>query len=534
MQALSIVCALLVLNIMVYGMVSASVIDDLFEAINNGDIAIVKDLITKDPTLVRAAPRYNACQTPLHVAASRDQQEIAQLLIEHGALIDAPDEYGYKPVDFAKNDVMKNLLLGKALVILSARSNFFKDIMGITEINFKNNLHDFADKITHSPIDNTYTLNVNGKLFQMGNFYQKSIEELETQIATKPFPGCGTFNVFYGKNLDVAAFQADPAHDGAVFQVASNFNGLETVDQNQDITTQLITDYTGDPTQGPSASISAAPGLIFRRYFLFFDKNKPITEWGQNKNGERQVNFLKAITQQEKNDLPKMSQAGYVQFSNAMRMPHDDDYKQIKIGYHEKTAVTFGARSGHQHAVAALPYSLIDQVFAAAADFGGTNGALKNNTIAQAWAQKILNAAYQGALHCAFINNRKKVFLTLMGGGVFANDFSWICNAITRLKDFIQQSGLEVTLIWRDSFHNKIIVNALQPLVEQTGGHWTNCSGSKNDPLSDTIILAKKAVPIIKNPLMEQLSTLKEKLNKLKLGLAMLSEKLAALKKELK
>lgn len=521
-----IVCILLILNVITHKTLLANDINDLFQAINNGDIATVKNLITKDPTLVKIHYMAHGEQTALHIAAHKDQVEIAEFLIKQGAQIDAKDENSYKPMDFTTSDAMKNLLLGKAPAILSLRNKFFQDIIGVDEQNFKNNLNAFADKIEYNSISDIYTFTINGKSFQMGNFYQKSIEELQTNIASKPFPGGGTFNVFYGNNLDVAAFQADPENDGAVFQVASNFNGLETIHQNQDITTQLITGYTGDPTQGPSASISAAPGLIFRRYFLFYGKDKPIAEWGQNKSGERQINFLEAITNQGKNNLPTMSKAGYVQFTNTLRMPNDNDFNQIKIGYHAQTAVTFGARSGNQHLVVSKPYPIIDQVFAAAADFGGTNEALKNNTTAQAWAQTILNAAYQGALHCAFIRNRKKVFLTLMGGGVFQNDFSWICNAITRLKDFIQQSGLEVTLIWRDSNQNKTIVNALKPLVKQTGGHWTVCQGAKNDSSTDVI-------SINKNPLIGKLSTLKEKLNKLRFDLATLTEKLAELKVKL-
>lgn len=523
-----IVCILFVLNVITHKTLLANDISDLFTAICNGEIGDVTSLIGKNPMLVNMPYMAHGEQTALHMAASKNQLEIARFLIDQGAQIDAKDENSYKPMDLATSDAMKNLLLGKgkAPAILSFRNNFFQDIMGVTEEVFKALLNTFTDKIEYNPISNMYTLTINDKSFQMGNFYQISIEDLQTNIASKPFPGGGTFNVFYGKNLDVAAFQADPENDGAVFQVASNFNGLETVHQNQDITTQLITDYTGDPTQGPSASISAAPGLIFRRYFLFYNKDKSVAEWGQNKIGERQVNFLETITNQKKQNLPTMSKAGYVQFTNTLRMPNDDDFNQIKIGYHAQTAVTFGARSGNQHLVVSQPYPIIDQVFAAAADFGGTNGALKNNPIAQAWAQTILNAAYQGALHCTFVRNRKKVFLTLMGGGVFQNDFSWICNAITRMKNFIVKSGLEVTLIWRHPNQDKTIVGALKPLVKETGGHWTVCQGAKNDSSTDVI-------SIHKNPLIGKLSTLKEKLNKLRFDLTTLTQKLAELKVKL-
>lgn len=518
----SLLVALLVINSMI---LIADDIKDFFDAIQNGNINAVRSLLTTNPSLAKVAPRTHASQTPLHDASHKNQLEIAKLLISHGAQIDVTDDNGLKPIDFAASQEMKNLLHNSMLPKFLKRNNFFTDIMGVSETDFKNDLHNFQDKISYNPIDKTHTLTINNKSFLMGNFKQLSINDLENEAAHKPMPGGGTFNVFYGNNLDVAAFQASAENTGAVFQVASNFNGLETTHANQDITNQLITHYISDPTQGPSASISAAPGLIFRRYFLFYDKDTSIDEWGQDKQGNRQVNFLNEITQHGENNLPTMSRAGYVQFSNTMRKPSDADYKKIKIGYHSHTAVTFGARSGSNHATVPLPYPVIDQVFAAAADFGSTNGFLKENAVAQEWAQLLLNAAYQGALYAAFINNRKKIFLTLMGGGVFANDFSWICQAITRLENFIKASGLEVILIWRDQYQDEKIVNALKPLVEQTGGHWTDCSEAKNNPLSDVVIVSEK-----KDSLTNNLFILNKKLSTLKSVLMELNNKLEQLK----
>ena len=258
---------------------------------------------------------------------------------------------------------------------------------------------------------------------------------------------------------------------------------------------------------------------------MFYETGKSIALSGQDKTGDCWVNFLEAITQSKENNLPTMSQAGYIKFKKNMRSPGEDDYKKIKIGYHAQTAVTFGGRSGSSHEVIAPPYPIIDQVFAAAADFGATNSTLRTDPHAQKWAQTILNAAYQGALHSAFINNRKKVFLTLMGGGVFDNDPTWICDAIGRMKNFIQESGLEVTLIWRAPNQEKKIKNILQPIVQETGGHWTVCKGAKNDP-SDSITINKNQLSIT-------LSVLKQKLVNLKIRLSMLAEKLNALKEKL-
>lgn len=54
---------------------------------------------------------------------------------------------------------------------------------------------------------------------------------------------------------------------GATFQVASNFNCLEFM-SSKGSAKQGITKYVYDMTQGPAASISAAPGTLYRNYFV--------------------------------------------------------------------------------------------------------------------------------------------------------------------------------------------------------------------------------------------------------------------------
>ena len=73
--------------------------------------------------------------------------------------------------------------------------------------------------------------------------------------------------------VDIGALQADPANKDAVFQVASNFNALETMTPFNQLNVNSIQDYWVDPTQGPRASISAAPGLFYRRYYYFLPES---------------------------------------------------------------------------------------------------------------------------------------------------------------------------------------------------------------------------------------------------------------------
>jgi ankyrin repeat protein len=62
-------------------------IDEFFTACGNGDVEHARELIARDPSLVRAAdPRQpHGGWTALHTAARRGQLEIVRLLLEHGA-----------------------------------------------------------------------------------------------------------------------------------------------------------------------------------------------------------------------------------------------------------------------------------------------------------------------------------------------------------------------------------------------------------------------------------------------------------------
>ena len=55
----------------------------IFAPTFHGDVARVKKLLEADATLVAVRDAKNL--TPLHVAASRGQAEVAQLLIDYGA-----------------------------------------------------------------------------------------------------------------------------------------------------------------------------------------------------------------------------------------------------------------------------------------------------------------------------------------------------------------------------------------------------------------------------------------------------------------
>ena len=72
----------------------------IFAPTFHGDVAAVKRILDGDPSLVAVRDAKNL--TPLHVAASRGQSDVAQLLIDRGADVHGPsDDDEWTPLVFA-------------------------------------------------------------------------------------------------------------------------------------------------------------------------------------------------------------------------------------------------------------------------------------------------------------------------------------------------------------------------------------------------------------------------------------------------
>jgi 7,8-dihydropterin-6-yl-methyl-4-(beta-D-ribofuranosyl)aminobenzene 5'-phosphate synthase len=83
--------------------VSAS---EIHNAARQGDLAAVKNLITKNPELVNRVDSRNS--TPLHFAAHAGHKEVVELLITKGAKQDIKDEDGHIPLHWAARGGRKN------------------------------------------------------------------------------------------------------------------------------------------------------------------------------------------------------------------------------------------------------------------------------------------------------------------------------------------------------------------------------------------------------------------------------------------
>ena len=89
----------------------------ILAAAGDGDAAAVRDLLAGDPSLVGAVDVHR--KTPLHLAAEHDHAEVAELLIEAGAEVEAWTSWGATPLEWA--GVLGSRRAGDVLLAHGAR-----------------------------------------------------------------------------------------------------------------------------------------------------------------------------------------------------------------------------------------------------------------------------------------------------------------------------------------------------------------------------------------------------------------------------
>lgn len=321
--------------------------------------------------------------------------------------------------------------------------NPFADIMGMTESAFRKltpqeQVHAFA------PFQH-----------QAGTFSLISLRELKHMLPTQSQSGTGRLSIIVG---NVCSLQAHPANSDAVFQVASNYNAIES--QSEKALT-LLENYLYDPTQGPFASISAMPALIWRHYF------------SMNGHAQQENNMINLLA---RTPLGIHVVGGYLQLPQsealaALVTSADTWYDELCIGMHRDVWVTHWAERASQYTIGNIhrlpaPYHSVNQVFFAAIDFALLNAQHKHDPQAHQLARLILKAAYEGTLIAAAAYGKHKVFLTMVGCGVFENDANWIAPILLDNMPFIKQYGLDVYLVLGSPHELKKFSSANQNLLK--------------------------------------------------------------------
>jgi hypothetical protein len=232
----------------------------------------------------------------------------------------------------------------------------------------------------------------------------------------------------------------------SLFQVASNFSGLESESEysfpsenNQTFTEK----YWQDKTQGPVASISAGAGAISRVYTAFYNPKTPCETWRQRP--EKQINFLDNL---QKYFPVKNGYVVYEEKSVIFPFVSKDVFKYGKIGIQFDTEVV---KTGNK----------INQVFCSTID------RLVNSHLTSEMFKKrsifLLKVAYEGTYMAGICLGIKRLYLTLIGGGVFDNDENIIYTALINAHKKYGFMYDNVTVI----IHGKKISKAFNAMLKR-------------------------------------------------------------------
>lgn len=314
---------------------------------------------------------------------------------------------------------------------------WFKDVFGFEESTFAATRSQFS--VEGSAGSEVLVSKPSGTRFEVGPFKCPSLKELRDRLSRSSAPKGGRLSF---KNVagDVVALHADRDNDGAVFQVASQFNCLEMTGPGVR-PEDGISIYAYDRTQGPACAMSCPAATAFRNYMVN----------GVGQGGGRQLDLLSGVAEKVEN-----SRYGYWEMRNGYCLPEDPGAvarlgerlradgklltackERLRVGVHWSTAVTSGTHSVCQVFCSALPV------------------AYATDTPQEDWesfACVVLDAAYDATLAAAAILARERqarvtVYLTALGGGAFGNATEWITAAIGKAIREHQDEPLDVELV---------------------------------------------------------------------------------------
>ncbi|MFM2066413.1 MAG: hypothetical protein RLZZ584_1322 [Pseudomonadota bacterium] len=290
---------------------------------------------------------------------------------------------------------------------------------------------------------------VTGRRHAMGRLELVSLAELRRRVGA-PAPGRpAPVRVVRG---DVRRLHLDPAHAGALFQVASQFNLLEMVGPG--VSPEAgVTRYAHDHTQGPACAMAAGAATIYRNYLV------PLPG-GAGQTATRQIDALAGLGRalghgaarplwEWRNGYALCSAAGLAHIRTLLEAgdgPQREHRREqlrglLQIGLHHDVEVTDAPAS---------PGQRVSQAFCSALPVA------YGRPPAAAWApfaRLVLEAAYEATLLAAALNARRgasaQVLLTRLGGGAFGNEAAWIDDAIERALRQCAGLGLDVCRVER-------------------------------------------------------------------------------------
>ncbi|OJJ16195.1 hypothetical protein BKI52_35180 [marine bacterium AO1-C] len=282
----------------------------------------------------------------------------------------------------------------------------------------------------------------NGKSYHFGRLETPLLGELRKQVTALEAKHKGKMVVSEVVG-NVQNFHKAEENAGALFQAASQFNLLEMV--GPDVTPERgVNIYAHDYTQGPACAIACGAGTIYRNYFA--EVNGKVGQTAHN-----QIDCLEDIGEalnnkrqglwRMRNGYALANKDGLRNIANQIEAMTEAEREilkgKLRIGLQWDTEVTISERRHRvsQAYCSALPvaYSMI------------------NPAEWEAFARVVLEATYEATLSAALVNlentGSNKVFLTMVGGGVFGNETSWIVSAMKMALKRFENAPLDVRVV---------------------------------------------------------------------------------------
>jgi hypothetical protein len=282
---------------------------------------------------------------------------------------------------------------------------------------------------------------VNGTAFVCGQLETPTLAELRERVHALEHKA-GKISV-REVVANVQHLHTSESNAGALFQVASQFNLLEMMSES--VTPEKgVGIYEKDGTQGPACAIAAGAGTIYRNYFAIVNG-----QTGQS--AHNQIDCLAdmgaALGNTEsrlwemRNGYAWASHSGLVEIAQRLQASSESEVdglrKLLRIGIQWNTQVTL---NDSRHIVSQAYCSALPVRYVGYASH-----------LWAAFARLVLEAAYEATMCTAILNARtngnNRLFLTLLGGGVFGNETDWIVGAIRRALNLYKQVDLDVAIV---------------------------------------------------------------------------------------
>jgi hypothetical protein len=265
---------------------------------------------------------------------------------------------------------------------------------------------------------------------------------------------------------DVGALHAT-APPGTLFQVASQFNGLESPGPY----VADVADYPSDPTQGPRAATCAFAGALVRHYAAPAEGGARFVQ----RSGGPQLDFVAAGVPVELGRV----QSGYLQAHTiadgaALARALGERRDALCVGVHEGLEVVLGARFFGGVA----PGTRVSQVLTSTLAAGGYGHVDLRAGPFRDVARELLLAAYRGTLFAARALGCRTAVLTLIGGGVFGNPVPLIWEALVAAFDELAARApgpLDVVVNGRN-LPDEVVPHELDAAARARGGGYIGTS----------------------------------------------------------